>query len=183
MAFKSILNTIMSLKGYSKNPNNKAIIEGKKSVHEFDVETIDGKKLSLSKFRGKKILIVNTASQCGFTGHYKGLESLYNEYKQTLVVLAFPANNFGGQEPGQNEEIKKFCEIRFKITFPIMAKNSVKGKNIQPLFEWLVSNVDGGDVLWNFEKFLIDEEGKILDRFRSTTKPQSPEILRYLNKP
>ena len=98
-------------------------------------------------------------------------------------MLAFPANNFGGQEPGQNEEIKKFCETRFKISFPIMAKNSVKGKNIQPLFEWLVSNVTGGDLLWNFEKFLIDEEGKIIERFRSTTKPQSPDILRYLKKP
>lgn len=149
------------------------------SVYEFKVSSIDGKTIDLKKYRGKKILIVNTASECGFTPQYKELQALAEKYKGKLVVLGFPANNFGGQEPGSNFAIKQFCEKNYGVTFPLTEKVSVKGDDIDPLFKYLTTaeNPDfTGEIKWNFEKFLIDENGKLIHRFRSAVKPLSEEL-------
>jgi len=149
------------------------------SLYDFPVLNIEGKKMDLTKYKGKKILIVNTASECGFTGQFKGLQELADTYKGKLVVIGFPANNFGGQEPGSNEEILAYCSKKYNVTFPMAGKISVKGDDIDPLFKWLTSaeNPDfTGPVKWNFEKFLIDEKGKLIRRFRSTTKPMGDDI-------
>jgi glutathione peroxidase len=150
------------------------------SLYDFKVKNIEGGKIDLSAYRGKKILIVNTASECGFTGQYKGLEDLYQKYKDKLVIIGFPANNFGGQEPGSNEEISEFCSKKYAVTFPMSEKVSVKGDDIDPLFKWLTTaeNPDfTGPIKWNFEKFLIDEHGRLIHRYRSMTKPESNSLI------
>lgn len=153
------------------------------SIFTFKVQDIDGKNLDLSKYKGKKILIVNTASKCGYTKQYAELQKLADTYKGKLVVIGFPANNFGGQEPGENLNIKEFCQKNFGVTFPLAEKSSVKGPDISPLFKYLTSaeNPDfTGDIKWNFEKFLIDENGQLIHRFRSAVTPMSPEITKHL---
>lgn len=153
------------------------------SVYEFKLKTIDGKAFSLAKYKGKKVLIVNTASKCGFTPQYAELQKLADQYKDKLVVVGFPANNFGNQDPGANAEIKEFCQKNFGVTFPLNEKVSVKGEDIAPLFAYLTSapNPDfTGEIKWNFEKFLVDEHGKLIHRYRSTTKPLSDEITKAL---
>ena len=153
------------------------------SIFTFKVQDIDGKNLDLSKYKGKKILIVNTASKCGYTKQYAELQKLADTYKGKLVVIGFPANNFGGQEPGENLNIKEFCQKNFGVTFPLAEKSSVKGPDISPLFKYLTSaeNPDfTGDIKWNFEKFLIDENGQLIHRFRSAVTPTSPEITKHL---
>jgi len=152
-------------------------------VYDFKLKSIDGKDFSLAKYRGKKILIVNTASKCGFTKQYADLEKLYETYKDKLVIVGFPANNFGGQEPGTNQDIQTFCHDNFSVTFPMSGKVSVKGDDIDPLFKYLTTadNPDfTGEIKWNFEKFLIDENGKLIHRFRSQTTPMSTDITKYL---
>lgn len=154
------------------------------SVYDFKLKTIDGKDFSLAKYKGKKVLIVNTASKCGFTKQYADLEKLSEQYKGKLVVVGFPANNFGGQEPGTNQDIKTFCKENFNVKFPMSGKVSVLGLDIDPLFQYLTTapNPDfTGDIKWNFEKFLIDENGKLIHRFRSQTTPLSEDITKYLN--
>ena len=155
-----------------------------RSVHEFSPTDIDGQKTPLSKYEGNVLLIVNTASECGYTPQYEGLQTLYEEYKeQGLVILGFPANNFGGQEPGTDKEIKKFCKVNYDVSFPMFSKVSVKGPEQHPLFKHLTSaqNPDfTGDIKWNFEKFLIDQDGKVLRRFRSKVKPQDDQILKAI---
>ncbi len=154
-----------------------------KGIHDFKITSIDGETVSLSKFKGKKILIVNTASKCGFTPQYAELEKLSQEYKDKLVIIGFPANNFGGQEPGSNEDIQEFCQKNYGVSFLMAEKVSVKGEDINSLFKYLttVDNPDfTGDIKWNFEKFLIDENGKLIHRFRSAVKPDSPELTKYL---
>ena len=149
------------------------------SVYDFSFKSIDGKDMNLALYKGKKILIVNTASECGFTPQYKGLEELYEKYKDKLVIIGFPANNFGGQEPGSNDEIAQFCSARYQVTFPMAAKISVKGKDIHPLFQWLTEQENPdftGSVKWNFEKFLIAKDGSIVERFRSKVEPTSKKI-------
>lgn len=153
------------------------------SVYDFKLKSIDGASFSLAKYKGKKVLIVNTASQCGFTPQYAELQKLSDTYKDKLVVVGFPANNFGGQEPGSNSTIKEFCKARFGVTFPLSEKISVKGDDIDPLFKYLTEapNPDfTGPINWNFEKFLIDENGKLIHRFRSQVTPMSKDITRYL---
>lgn len=153
------------------------------SVYQFKLKDIDGKVLNLSQFKGKKILIVNVASECGYTKQYEALQTLSQKYKKQLVVIGVPANNFGGQEPGTNVEIKSFCSKNYDVTFPLASKVSVKGKDIDPLFKWLTEqeNVDfTGDIKWNFEKFLIDENGKLIRRFRSKVKPLDDELVKSL---
>jgi glutathione peroxidase len=155
------------------------------SFYDFKVKGLDGKEIEMSAFKGKKILIVNTASECGYTPQYEGLEQLYEKYKDRLVVIAFPANNFGEQEPGSNEQIREFCTEKYKVSFPIMGKVSVKGDDMDPLFKYLTSlpNPDfTGDIKWNFEKFLIDENGTLLRRFRSKTTPMSEELISAIEK-
>lgn len=151
-----------------------------KSVYDFKVKTIDGKEVSLSQYKGKKILIVNTASECGFTKQYADLEKLYEGKKDKLVILGFPANNFGGQEPGTNTEIKTFCQKNYGVTFPMFEKVSVKGDDTAPLFKFLgdkaLNGVTDEKPSWNFCKYLIDENGKLVQFFPSKVKPTDSEI-------
>ncbi|MDB5114657.1 MAG: glutathione peroxidase [Mucilaginibacter sp.] len=153
------------------------------TVYEFKLKTLEGENFSLAKYKGKKILVVNTASKCGFTPQYKELEKLAELYKDKLVIVGFPANNFGGQEPGTNSEIKTFCTDLYKVTFPMSEKVSVKGDDIAPLFKYLTEaeNPDfTGEIKWNFEKFLLDENGKLIHRFRSKVTPLDPAITSNL---
>jgi glutathione peroxidase len=146
------------------------------NVHEFTLNSIDGKPVSLADFKGKVVLIVNVASKCGFTPQYTGLEALYEKYKdQGFVIVGVPANNFGAQEPGTNEEIKTFCTRKYNVSFPMMAKVSVKGDDITPLYKYL-TETKGGDVKWNFTKFLIGKDGQIAGRFESAVKPDDPAL-------
>jgi glutathione peroxidase len=155
-----------------------------KSIYDFKVESLDGKEINFADFKGKKILIVNTASECGFTPQYADLEKVYEEYKDKLVIVGFPANNFGGQEPGTNTEIGTFCQKNYGVTFPMAAKVSVKGDDTAPIFKYLtekdLNGVKNTTILWNFTKFLIDENGKLVDSFVSTTKPTDEAITKYL---
>jgi glutathione peroxidase len=157
---------------------------GTGSIHKFKVDGLDGGKINFKKYKGKKILIVNTASKCGYTPQYTELEQLYTTYKDKLVVVGFPANNFGGQEPGSNAEIKEFCSSNYKVTFPMAAKVSVKGDDIHPLFKWLTTKAENGvmdsEIKWNFSKFLLDEKGELIAAFPSKVKPMSEEITKYL---
>ncbi len=153
------------------------------SVYDFKLKNIDGKTLNLAQYRGKKVLIVNTASKCGFTPQYAELQKLADQYKGKVVVVGFPANNFAQQEPGLNSEIKTFCQKNYGVTFPLSEKVSVKGDDISPLFKYLTAapNPDfTGEIKWNFEKFLIDENGKLIHRYRSTVTPLSAEITSQL---
>lgn len=152
------------------------------SVYQFsNIESLDGGILDLSAFKGKKILIVNTASRCGYTPQYKELQELSDKYKEKLVVVGFPANNFMGQEPGTNTEIKEFCSKNYGVTFPMSAKISVKGDDMAPIYKWLtqksLNGVLDAEVSWNFNKFLIDENGKLLAHFSSKVKPLDEEIV------
>lgn len=153
------------------------------SVYEFKLKSIDGNNFNLAKYRGKKLLIVNTASKCGFTKQYAELQKLSEQYKDKVVVIGFPENNFANQEPGTNSEIHEFCQKNFGVTFPLSEKVSVKGDDIAPLFKYLTEapNPDfTGEIKWNFEKFLIDENGKLIHRYRSAVTPLSPEIVNAL---
>jgi glutathione peroxidase len=144
------------------------------TFYDFKPLSIDGKEMDLSVYKGKKIMIVNVASECGNTPQYADLENLYRQYKNQLVILGFPANNFGEQEPGTNEDIKSFCNKNYGVTFPMMSKVSVKGSDIDPLFKWLIKqpNPDKtGDIRWNFEKFLLDENGVLIHRFHDKMLP------------
>lgn len=145
------------------------------TVHDFTMKTIDGRPAPLASYKGNVLLIVNVASKCGYTPQYAGLQSLYEKYKdQGLVVLGVPANNFGGQEPGTNEEIKSFCSRNYNVTFPMLSKVSVKGDDMTPLYGYLIQT--GGDVRWNFTKFLVGKDGKVISRFESKVTPDSPEL-------
>ncbi|NGF57838.1 glutathione peroxidase [Parapedobacter sp. SGR-10] len=149
------------------------------SVYDYSFTSIDGKKIELSTFKGKKILIVNTASKCGFTKQYKDLQKLHEQYGDKLVVIGFPANNFGSQEPGSNEDIQAFCEKNYGVTFLLSEKVNVKDPGMAPLFKYLTraNNPDfTGDIKWNFEKFLIDENGKLIGRYRSAVNPLDEKI-------
>jgi glutathione peroxidase len=146
------------------------------SLYDYTVQSIDGKPVSLKTYQGKVALVVNTASQCGFTPQYEGLQKLYSKYnKQGLVVLGFPSNDFGGQEPGSSEEIQQFCSSKFHVTFPMFEKVTVKvGAGQAPLYKFLSSN---GDIpSWNFGKYLVNKQGKVVAFFGSTTKPDDPKL-------
>lgn len=145
------------------------------SVYDFDLNSIDGQKLPLSSYKGKVLLIVNVASKCGYTPQYTGLEALYNKYKgQNFVILGVPANNFGGQEPGTNEEIKTFCSRNYNVTFPLASKVSVTGGDQTPLFKHL--STAAGEPKWNFTKYLVGKDGKVIAKFDSGVKPESKEL-------
>lgn len=159
-------------------------ITGDPSIHGFKVKSIEGSTIDFASFKGKKILIVNTASECGYTPQYEDLQKLYDQYKNKLVIVGFPANNFGGQEPGSDTEIRSFCKARYGVTFPLASKVSVKGNDMAPIYKWLTSKAENGvldaSISWNFNKFLLDENGKMLAYFPSKVKPMSDEILQYL---
>jgi len=154
------------------------------TIYKFKVTALDGGTIDFSSFKGKKILVVNTASKCGFTPQYAQLEELYKKYSDELVIVGFPANNFGAQEPGSNEDIKSFCTKNYGVTFPMAAKVSVKGDDIAPIYKWLTQKSENGvmdaDIKWNFTKFLLDENGVLVAKFDSKVTPLSDEILTYL---
>jgi glutathione peroxidase len=171
------------------------------SIYDFKVPGLDGSTIDFSAYKGKKIMIVNTASQCGNTPQYKDLETLYEKYKDKLVIIGFPANNFGAQEPGTNTEIKEFCSKNYAVTFPMAEKISVRGDDTHPLYKWLVDQskelakkvpTDNSKdlvwkkflqdpVIWNFTKFLLDENGNLIAVFHNKVNPMSEEVLKYLN--
>jgi glutathione peroxidase len=154
------------------------------TIHSFKVKSIEGGTIDFAKFKGKKILVVNTASKCGYTPQYEALEKVYEQYKDKLVIVGFPANNFGAQEPGSDGEIQEFCKARFGVKFPLASKVSVKGDDMAPIYKWLTSKAENGvldaAISWNFNKFLLDENGKMIAYFPSKVTPDSEEILKYL---
>ena len=160
---------------------------GMKNVHDFTVRDIDGNEVDLEDFRGKVLLLVNVASQCGFTSQYDGLQELYARYTDRgFAVLAFPANNFGAQEPGTDEEIKAFASSTYGVTFPMFSKISVQGENKAPLYEFLTAQETNpespGEITWNFNKFLVDRAGKVIARFESADEPGSPKVIEAIEE-
>ena len=157
-----------------------------KTIYEYTVEALDGSTIDFSDFKGKKILIVNTASKCGYTYQYEGLEALYKKYKGKLVIVGFPSNNFGFQEPGSNEDLAEFCQKNYGVTFPMAAKIDVKGKEMAPIYHWLTkkeyNNYDNSSVKWNFQKYLVDEEGKLVGIYSSKVKPDDPELIKAIEQ-
>jgi len=163
-----------------------AIFSVASSIYEFKVPALDGAgTIDLSKYKGKKIMIVNTASKCGNTPQYAQLEQLYEKYKDKLVIIGFPANNFGSQEPGTNTEIKEFCTKNYGVTFPMAEKVSVKGDDIHPLFKYLVDEAEKkgihDPIKWNFTKFLLDENGNLITVIHNKVSPMSDDVTKYLN--
>lgn len=153
------------------------------SIYDFKVEGLTGEEINFADFQGKKILIVNTASKCGFTKQYEQLQELHDKHGKKIVVVGFPANNFGKQEPGSNEEIESFCKKNYGVTFPMASKVSVRGDDQHALFSWLCDIETpefSGNIKWNFEKFLIDEKGNLIHRYRSKTSPMDEEIINLL---
>lgn len=151
------------------------------SVYDFAAVRIDGTPQALSDYHGQVLLIVNTASRCGFTRQYSGLQSLYDAYRDRgFVVLGFPSNDFGGQEPGSNEDIAEFCSLRFSVTFPLFEKIDVKGDGAHPLYHWLQSHPQGERVSWNFNKFLIGRDGRLIAHFGSRTGPESSSLIQAI---
>jgi glutathione peroxidase len=177
-------NNNLDADGRDKSDFNPTKIATQKSIYDFKVEALDGTTIDFASFKGKKILIVNTASQCGYTPQYEGLEALYKKYQDKLVIVGFPANNFGGQEPGTNTEIKEFCKKNYGVTFPMAAKVSVKGDDKAPIFKWLTSKSENGvldaEIGWNFGKFLLDEKGNLITYFPSKVTPMSEELTSKL---
>lgn len=152
---------------------------------DFKMKGIDGKDVDLATYKGKVVLIVNVASACGYTPQYKGLQAVYEKHKDDgLVVLGVPANEFGGQEPGTDEEIQKFCSTKYNVTFPMLSKVVVKGDGITPLYKFLTSKETNGqfagDIKWNFEKFLVNRKGEVVGRYESKVKPESPELTKAI---
>lgn len=155
------------------------------SFYDFTVKDIAGNDYPLSQLKGKKVLVVNTASKCGFTPQYDGLQELYETYGgDDFMIIGFPANNFGKQEPGSNEEIASFCRLNYGVTFPMMSKISVKGDDQHPLYRWLTSESENGledsNVSWNFQKYMIDESGQLVGHFAPTVKPDSKKLIRWI---
>jgi glutathione peroxidase len=152
--------------------------------YDFKVKTLEGGNFDFSTLKGKKVMIVNTASKCGNTPQYKDLEDLYEKYSDNFVIIGFPANNFGSQEPGTAAEIRKFCTEHYGVTFPLMEKISVKGADMAPVYKWLTSKEKNGvmdsEVTWNFQKYLIDENGKLVDVINPKDKPNSDKILAWI---
>ena len=158
-----------------------------KSVYEFTMKDIDGKDIRLNQYKGDVVMIVNTASKCGYTPQYEGLEKIYEEYKDKgFVILGFPANNFMGQEPGTEKEIKEFCTLKYHVTFPMFSKISVKGEDQHPLYSFLTNKESdpefAGDITWNFNKFLVDKKGNIVARFSSKDTPESDTVTAAIEK-
>ncbi|WP_153800831.1 glutathione peroxidase [Foetidibacter luteolus] len=156
----------------------------KKNIYSFKIKALDGGTIDFSKYKGKKILIVNTASKCGFTKQYAGLEKLYEDHKDKLVIVGFPSDNFGGQEYQNDGEIQEFCQKNFGVKFPLTTRVDVKGDNTTPVYKYLCNKSENGvldaTISWNFNKFMIDENGNLLAHFDSKVTPDSEDILKYL---
>lgn len=178
MKFKSVVLAILF--------STSALFAGaQKTFHDFTVETLDGAEFDLGSLKGKKVLVVNTASKCGLTPQYEDLQALWEKYGgEKFVIIGFPANNFMNQEPGTNEEIRTFCTENYGVTFPMMAKISVKGDNIHPVYQWLTqksqNRVMDSKVKWNFQKYLIDEEGRLIEMYSPRTSPDDEEIVSWI---
>ncbi len=179
-----ILLTFFGCKKINSRPENYMNKADTKTLYEFKMNSIDGNEVDLSQYKGKKVLIVNVASECGYTPQYEGLEKLYETYKDKLVILGFPANNFGGQEPGTNDQIKSFCKDHYNVTFPMFEKISVTGSDQHPLYQWLSQKDLNGwndqKPTWNFCKYLIDETGHLVKFYSSAVDPMSDEITSQL---
>src|ERR1700681_353064 len=163
------------------------LMAAEKTVYDFTLNSIEGQATPLASFKGKLVLLVNVASRCGFTPQYAGLEALYEKYKDRgFVIVGIPANNFGAQEPGSNQEIKTFCSSKYNVTFPMMAKVSVKGDDKTPLYQYLTDKAaspkTGGEIQWNFTKFLVGPDGQIVARFEPKVTPDSPEVTSAIEK-
>lgn len=165
------------------NMNQQPVTEAK-SIHGLKVEALEGGMIDFASFKGKKILIVNTASECGYTPQYRELQQLHDQYGDKIAVIGFPCNDFGGQEPGTAAEIKSFCTKEFKVSFPMGAKVKIKGDSPSPLYAWLTQkNLNGvmdAEVSWNFNKFLLDEKGILIKKFKSGVSPMSEEIISHI---
>jgi glutathione peroxidase len=163
------------------------VMATEKSVHNFTLNSIDGQATQLGSYKGKVVLLVNVASRCGFTPQYSALEAVYEKYKDRgFMIVGIPANNFGSQEPGTNAEIKTFCHTKYSVTFPMMAKVSVKGGDITPLYQFLTDKAanpsTGGEIKWNFTKFLIGPDGRVITRFEPDVTPDSPQVTSAIEK-
>jgi glutathione peroxidase len=181
-----VLAAIPTMASFERNATI-PVKSGAASVYDFTMKNIDGKQVRLSQYKGKVLLVVNVASRCGFTPQYEALQAIYSKYKDRgFLVLGFPANNFMGQEPGTDEEIKTFCSLKYNVTFPMFSKISVKGEDIHPLYKFLTdksTNPDfGGDIKWNFNKFLINRDGKIVARFEPAVKPDNEKVIQEIEK-
>lgn len=183
-----LMSCTIQTSGEKDQPDNQSTMQTVSdttgNIYGFKVQALDGSTIDFSSFKGKKILVVNTASECGYTPQYADLESLYKKYQSKLVIVGFPANNFGGQEPGSNEEIKTFCSKNYGVSFPMAAKISVKGDDKAPIYQWLTEKKLNGvmdvEVKWNFNKFLIDENGHLIRYYESRVSPMSEEITGLL---
>ncbi len=164
--------------------SNKVSAKYEKTIYDFEIESITGEKINFSKYKNKPILLVNVASQCGFTKQYEDLQNLWEKYQDKgLIVIGLPSNQFGGQEPGSNSEIKNFCEVNFNINFPMTAKIDVKGENIDPIYKWALKNYGKKAApKWNFYKILINKDGKIEQTYSSITNPMSKKITNEIEK-
>jgi len=182
MLYKNRLSILIIIFMFSFLQNVSAKYE--KLFFDLNIKNLNGEDLNLSSFKGKTILLVNVASKCGFTKQYSGLQELYENYKgRGLIVVGVPSNQFGGQEPGSNSEIKEFCETNFNITFPITDKVNVKGENVHPIYSWAKKNYGNQTIpKWNFHKILISKDGKIADTFSSFTRPFSKKIIKKLEE-
>jgi glutathione peroxidase len=190
---KIILATVLSLTciavaaktGDKKEISNTETTPAK-TIYDFKITSLEGGTIDFSQYKGKKILIVNTASKCGFTPQYAGLEKLFEQYKDKLVIVGFPSDNFGGQEYHDNDSIKSFCQKNYGVTFPLTTRVDVKGDNITPVFKYLCNKSENGvldaTISWNFNKFVIDENGNLLAHFDSKVTPDSEELLKYIKQ-
>ncbi|MFN5214849.1 MAG: glutathione peroxidase [Bacteroidota bacterium] len=165
---------------------SQSILAQMPSIHNLSITDIDGKTISLSRFKGKKILFVNVASECGYTPQYTDLQQLHEKYKDKLVIIGMPCNDFGGQEPGNEAKIKQFCSSKYHVTFMMASKVNIKSNPISPVYEWLtqkkLNGKEDSDVNWNFNKYLIDEEGHYIAHYRSGVKPMSEELISAISK-
>lgn len=183
--FLGLVSCSMSQRKQNAPVTNPVSPMSKKSIHEFTVTDIDGNSFAFNTLKGKKIMVVNTASRCGLTPQYKALETIYTQFKDSnFVIVGFPANNFMGQEPGSNEEIASFCSKNYGVTFPMMGKISVKGKDMHPLYKFLTSLAENGlednEVKWNFQKYLIDENGYVVRVIDPSTAPDDASIVSWI---
>lgn len=185
-----VLFSIITLQCVGQNNqahHNNTDMDNLMTLHDFKVNDIDGKEFDLASLKGKKVLVVNVASKCGLTPQYEDLQTLYEKYgDEKFVVIGFPANNFMGQEPGSNEDIKEFCTLNYGVTFPMMEKISVKGKDQAPIYKWLTQSSENGkidqEVTWNFQKFMVDEEGRLVDVVMPKENPLIDKIVNWITE-
>ncbi|WP_282043251.1 glutathione peroxidase [Winogradskyella flava] len=178
------MNPLKAFVGTLSTTDKDVVRKASQPIYDIEINSLQGKPIDLSEFKGKKILFVNVASKCGFTSQYRELQELHASYKDKLVIIGLPCNQFGKQEPGSSDEIQEFCEVNYGVSFLITEKIDVKGHNQHPLFQWLTTKAINGKqnstVKWNFQKYLVDKNGEFLDYFYSITKPTNSRITKYL---